>query len=237
MNKVGGERGLLEGHVTHFLAWNGAHRQPRLEGGEESFPRTKLESRERERQSGVRDSLDSRSTSRCDNASACLTMSLLPRSIYSRDRASLAPLLLLHTLFLLLYYAKNHSPLNKMGDYIAKSKARRAERDAAIPKEYLVDLSAAGVPSLPEESLPLPYSKTEPHHPEPTTIYPKDNVTTVPSKVLSLEDVAITETPIDKLLSMLSTGKLTSVRCTEAFLRRAVLAQQLTNCATDFYPT
>jgi amidase len=122
-----------------------------------------------------------------------------------------------------------------MTDYIAKAQAHRAARDAAIPKEYLIDLSAAGVPSLPEESLPLPFSKTEPHHPEPTTIYPKDNVTSIPSKVLSPEDVAITETPIDKLLHSLATGSLTSVRCTQAFLRRAVLAQQLTNCATDFF--
>lgn len=123
-----------------------------------------------------------------------------------------------------------------MTDYIAKSRAHRAQRDAAIPAEYLVDLLAAGVPALPEESLPLPYSKTQPHHPEPTTIYPHDNVISVPSKVLSMEDVAITETPIDKLLSLLASGKLSSVRCTEAFLRRAVLAHQLTNCATDFFP-
>jgi amidase len=123
-----------------------------------------------------------------------------------------------------------------MADYVAKAQAHRVKRDAAIPKEYLIDLSAAGVPELPEESLPLPYSKTEPHHPEPTTIYPKDNVTSVPSKVLSPEDVTITETPIDKLLESLANGKLSSVRCTEAFLRRAVLAHQLTNCATDFFP-
>lgn len=123
-----------------------------------------------------------------------------------------------------------------MTDWIAKAQAHRAKRDAAIPLGLLVDLKAAGVRALPEEPLPLAYSKTEPHRPEPTTIFAADNVRSVPSKVLSLEDVAITETPIDKLLSLLATGKLSSVRCTEAFLRRAVLAHQLTNCATDFFP-
>lgn len=123
-----------------------------------------------------------------------------------------------------------------MTDWIAKAQAHRAKRDAAIPAAYLSDLSAAGIPSLPDEPLPLPHSKAEPWKPEPTTAYPSDNVTAVPSKVLSLEDVAITETPIEKLLALLSTGKLSSVRCTEAFLRRAVLAHQLTNCCTDFFP-
>ncbi|GAC76455.1 amidases [Moesziomyces antarcticus T-34] len=122
-----------------------------------------------------------------------------------------------------------------MGDYIAKSKAHRAKRDASIPASYLADLSAAGVAPLPDEKLPLPFSKSKPHMPEPTTIYPTDNVMGVPGKVLSLEDVAITETPIDKLLDLLRTGKLSSVRATEAFLRRAVLAHQLTNCCTDIF--
>lgn len=124
-----------------------------------------------------------------------------------------------------------------MTDWIAKAQAYRAERDAAIPSSLLADLSAASVAPLPVEPVPMPHSKSEPHKPEPTTAFPHDNVTSVPSRLLSLEDVAITETPIDKLLSLLHSGKLSSVRCTEAFLRRAVLAHQLTNCATDFFPT
>ncbi|KAI3475436.1 hypothetical protein L1887_63204 [Cichorium endivia] len=69
-----------------------------------------------------------------------------------------------------------------MGDYIAKSKAHRAKRDASIPASYLADLSAAGVAPLPDEKLPLQFSKSKPHMPEPTTIYPTDNVMGVPGK-------------------------------------------------------
>lgn len=122
-----------------------------------------------------------------------------------------------------------------MSTWIEKASAHRAKRDASIPKAYLADLSSASIPSLPEESLPLPYSKAKPHMPEPTMIYPTDSVISAPSKLLSLEDNAITTTRIDKLLELLATGKLSSVRCTEAFLRRAVLAHQLTNCCTDIF--
>lgn len=125
-----------------------------------------------------------------------------------------------------------------MTDYITKSTAHRQARDASIPPSLLTDLTSLSppVPALPTESLPLPFSKTQPHKPEPTTVYPADNVLSVPSRVLSPEDDAITTTPLSQLLELLSTGKLSSVRCTEAFLRRAVLAHQLTNCATDFFP-
>lgn len=123
-----------------------------------------------------------------------------------------------------------------MTDYIKKSQAYLAERDASIHSSLLSDLSSASIPPLAHESLPLPFSKSEPHKPDPTTIYDTLNSTTVPSKLLSLEDNAITTTPIEKLLDLLATGKLSSVRCTEAFLRRAVLAHQLVNCCTDFFP-
>lgn len=123
-----------------------------------------------------------------------------------------------------------------MTDWISKAQSHRSKRDAAIPSQYLSDLSSVGIQPLPIDPLPSPHSKTEPWKPEPTTAYPSDNVTGIPAKVLSLEDVAITETPIEKLLDLLATGKLSSVRCTEAFLRRAVLAHQLTNCCTDFFP-
>lgn len=124
----------------------------------------------------------------------------------------------------------------KMADYIHKAEAHRAARDASIPPHLLSDLSSASVPPLPHEPLPLPHSKSEPHKPEPTTIYDTLNATLVPAKLLSLEDNAITTTALPKLVDLLSTGKLFSVRCTEAFLRRAVLAHQLVNCCTDFFP-
>ncbi|SPC66724.1 related to AMD2 - acetamidase [Ustilago sp. UG-2017b] len=123
-----------------------------------------------------------------------------------------------------------------MADYIHKAEAQRAARDASIPLHLLSDLSSASVPPLPHEPLPLPHSKSEPHKPEPTAIYDTLNATLVPAKLLSLEDNAITTTALPKLVDLLSTGKLSSVRCTEAFLCRAVLAHQLVNCCTDFFP-
>ena len=78
----------------------------------------------------------------------------------------------------------------------SKVQAKLAERDASLPKEYLVDLNALPVDTkvLPQEEVPRPTSKTQPWKVEPTTVFPADNVIDIPAKVLPLEDAAITST-------------------------------------------
>ncbi|ORY19818.1 amidase signature domain-containing protein [Clohesyomyces aquaticus] len=62
------------------------------------------------------------------------------------------------------------------------------------------------------------------------------NSTPVPKTILTAEEVAITEADPVGLVSQLASGTLTSVQVTEAFLRRAGLAQKLTNCVTELLP-
>lgn len=127
-----------------------------------------------------------------------------------------------------------------MSDWKQRSAAKLAARDATIPSEYLVDLAAHGVEPCPfrKEALPRPMDPEKPFKPDwrvTADLYPADSVVDVPRKVLDMEDVAITETPIDKLLALLSSSQLSSVRCTQAFLRRAILAHQLVNCCTEVF--
>ena len=58
------------------------------------------------------------------------------------------------------------------------------------------------------------------------------NVTKLPLSLLSAQEVRITETPTEDLLAALASAKLTSVEVTNAFLRRAGLAQKLV-CRVD----
>ncbi|KAJ4358598.1 uncharacterized protein N0V89_003182 [Didymosphaeria variabile] len=60
--------------------------------------------------------------------------------------------------------------------------------------------------------------------------------TPVPKTILTPEELSITESdPVD-LLSKLSSGNLSSATVTNAFLRRATLAQKLVNCITELMP-
>lgn len=60
--------------------------------------------------------------------------------------------------------------------------------------------------------------------------------TIIPNALLTHEELSITETdPVD-LLSKLSSQGLTATEVTKAFLRRAALAQKLTNCITELLP-
>jgi len=127
-----------------------------------------------------------------------------------------------------------------MSDWKERSAAKLAARDAAIPQDYLVDLAAHGIEPCPfqKEALPRPVDPELPYKPDwkvTAEIYPSDSVIDVPRKVLDIQDVAITETPIMKLLELLASSQLTSVRCTQAFLRRAILAHQLVNCCTEIF--
>ncbi|PQE24666.1 hypothetical protein CJF32_00006955 [Rutstroemia sp. NJR-2017a WRK4] len=62
------------------------------------------------------------------------------------------------------------------------------------------------------------------------------NLTNVPRLLLTPEEINITETSVDELLTALSTGRTSSVTVTQAFLRRAGLAQGLVNCVFELVP-
>ncbi|KAL1970451.1 hypothetical protein VTN77DRAFT_4095 [Rasamsonia byssochlamydoides] len=62
------------------------------------------------------------------------------------------------------------------------------------------------------------------------------NVSEIPKQLLTPSEVEITETAPETLVQELASGKLTSVQVVTAFLRRAGLAQKLTNCITELLP-
>lgn len=62
------------------------------------------------------------------------------------------------------------------------------------------------------------------------------NVTDVPKQLLTKDEVRITETSTEDLVSLLASGKLTSTVVVKAFLRRAGIAQRLANCVTEVLP-
>ncbi|KAJ4302778.1 hypothetical protein N0V90_001669 [Kalmusia sp. IMI 367209] len=63
------------------------------------------------------------------------------------------------------------------------------------------------------------------------------NVLPIPLEILDPNVISITNLPPDELLSLLSTGRLSSVDVTTAFLQRAAVAQGLVNCLTELLPT
>ena len=69
-------------------------------------------------------------------------------------------------------------------------------------------------------------SRVDPALPELPANLAKD-VTDVPKYLLTTDEVVITQTPPEELVASLATGKLTSTAVTNAFLRRAGLAQKL----------
>ncbi|KAK7618263.1 amidase signature domain-containing protein [Phyllosticta citricarpa] len=70
--------------------------------------------------------------------------------------------------------------------------------------------------------------------PLPTSI-PR-NTMGLAAQLLTGDEVAITETAPEALISQLTAGKLSSTAVTSAFLRRAALAQAATNCITELLP-
>lgn len=78
-------------------------------------------------------------------------------------------------------------------------------------------------------------SKIEPKIPQVPSDLP-DNVSSLPRQLLDKEEIRITGTKPEDLLAALASGRFTSTAVTEAFLRRAGLAQQLTNCVTEVLP-
>lgn len=63
------------------------------------------------------------------------------------------------------------------------------------------------------------------------------NVTNIPKEVLTEGEIELTESTPEYLLNALAAGWITSTEVTKAFLRRAGLAQKLTNCITELLPS
>lgn len=61
------------------------------------------------------------------------------------------------------------------------------------------------------------------------------DVTDIPKKFLSKEELAITELNATDLVKKIATGELTSVEVFKAFAKRATAAHQLTNCAMQIF--
>ncbi|PMD62637.1 amidase [Hyaloscypha bicolor E] len=70
------------------------------------------------------------------------------------------------------------------------------------------------------------------------TLPTEDSVMNFPkvSGIMSLEEIAITESSASDLVAQMAAGKLTSVAVTTAFCKRAALAHQLVNCSLEFFP-
>jgi amidase len=98
---------------------------------------------------------------------------------------------------------KTTTPMSKPSWKEVAEKAQE-HRDASIK------LVKPAVPDVPSE-LPL-------------------NVTEIPKHLLTTEEVIITETTPEDLVKSLASGKLTSTGVTNAFLRRAGIAQKLVGC-------
>ncbi|RFU25584.1 hypothetical protein B7463_g10752, partial [Scytalidium lignicola] len=62
------------------------------------------------------------------------------------------------------------------------------------------------------------------------------NTTSVAKGLLTVKEIEITETTVETLTGKLSTGELTALEVTQAFLRRAGLAQKLVNCIAELLP-
>ncbi|KAI4204767.1 MAG: hypothetical protein LQ348_001242 [Seirophora lacunosa] len=78
-------------------------------------------------------------------------------------------------------------------------------------------------------------SRVEPSLPDVPSELPRD-VTNLPKQLLTENEVLITQTSPEHLVESLAIGKLTSTTVVAAFLRRAGLAQKLTNCITELLP-
>lgn len=79
-------------------------------------------------------------------------------------------------------------------------------------------------------------SELSPPVPYPPSKLPK-NVLAIPKTLLSSEELEITSLPPEKLLEKLTTGHVAATAVTLAYLRRAGLAQRLTNCLTELLPS
>ena len=78
-------------------------------------------------------------------------------------------------------------------------------------------------------------NRVEPAVPKVPDHLPLD-VTKIPNGLLSDRDLVITQTSPEELVEKLALGQFKSIEVTNAFLRRAGIAQALTNCITELLP-
>ncbi|KAJ6503296.1 general amidase [Mycena vitilis] len=87
---------------------------------------------------------------------------------------------------------------------------KKAHQLGSVPKDWLL----SGLPSVTQLSV---------------IDFPRE------SNVLSALDLEITESSVASLLSNLASSKWSSVQVTTSFYKRAIVAQQLTNCLTEIF--
>ncbi|KAF4635511.1 hypothetical protein G7Y89_g2581 [Cudoniella acicularis] len=107
-----------------------------------------------------------------------------------------------------------------------KLKLLRPWQDVAKEAQDYRDASISRVaPGLPEAFERIQFSEELP-----------SNSTEVPGKALHPRDFKITQYLPEELIKLLTSRELSAVDVTTAFLRRARVAQKLTNCTTELLP-
>ncbi|KAH7370700.1 amidase signature domain-containing protein [Rhexocercosporidium sp. MPI-PUGE-AT-0058] len=107
-----------------------------------------------------------------------------------------------------------------------KSKTRRPWQDIGKEAQDFRDTSLAQVPGIAEVFEQDLLSNELPK-----------NVMAIPSLILNSKDVEITESLPEELVKMLANGQWSATDVILAFLRRAAVAQRLTNCITELLST
>jgi hypothetical protein len=145
---------------------------------------------------------------RKDLASVALAREHLPRHL--AKSIPFLPLLRVNTVLLLTSAYQPHSivppfqmpaPFRQMQTWQATAKQMQDHRDGTI---------AAIEPKLPALLAEMPL-----------------NVTSIPKMMLTEREIELTESPPEVLITLLAGGCSTSMEVTNAFLRRAALAQKL----------
>ncbi|KAL9013814.1 MAG: hypothetical protein Q9173_001507 [Seirophora scorigena] len=99
----------------------------------------------------------------------------------------------------------------------------------------MVEYTWKDVAKIAQDLRDASLSRVEPSLPDVPSELPRD-VTDLPKQLLAENEVLITQTSPEDLVKSLAIGKLTSTTVVAAFLRRAGLAQKLTNCITELLP-
>ncbi|KAL8964845.1 MAG: hypothetical protein Q9197_006783, partial [Variospora fuerteventurae] len=92
-----------------------------------------------------------------------------------------------------------------------------------------------GIAKIAQDFRDASVRRVEPSVPDVPSELLKD-VTDLPRRLLAENEVLITQTAPENLVESLAIGKLTCIAVVTAFLRRAGLAQKLTNCITELLP-
>jgi amidase len=108
------------------------------------------------------------------------------------------------------YYKGNPEKFQK--DWVPVIEAYNKAREDAIPKEYLA----------PKELLPEGDIETADF-----------NATVIPEKILDAETLAITNLTASEIAKKIASKELTAVQAITAFIKRATIAHQFTNCAME----